>query len=81
MHVFTFFLKVGFHWISPKDCTWDFTMRDHLGNPGRVSGSGPVRVHDMKENKKENIVKGISMEDFSENCVWRLSNNSSRRGP
>ena len=22
---------------------WDFTRRNHLGNPGRVSGSGPVR--------------------------------------
>ena len=21
---------------------WDFTRQDHLGNPGRVSGSGPV---------------------------------------
>ena len=21
---------------------WDFTRRDHPGNPGRVSGSGPV---------------------------------------
>ena len=21
---------------------WDFTRRDHLGDPGRVSGSGPV---------------------------------------
>ena len=35
----------------------------------------------MKENKKENIVKGILTEDFSENCVRRLSNNSRRRGP
>ena len=35
----------------------------------------------MKENKKENIVKGISTEDFPENCVERLSNNSCRRGP
>ena len=34
----------------------------------------------MKENKKENIVKGISTEDFPENCVGRLSNNSRRRG-
>ena len=22
---------------------WNFTRRDHPGNPGRVSGSGPVR--------------------------------------
>ena len=21
---------------------WDFTRRDHLGNPGGISGSGPV---------------------------------------
>ena len=33
----------------------------------------------MKENKKENIVKRISTEDFLENCVGRLSNNSRRR--
>ena len=35
----------------------------------------------MKENKKKNIVKGISTEDFPENCVGRLSNNSRRRLP
>ena len=23
---------------------WNFTRRDHLGDPGRVSGSGPVRI-------------------------------------
>ena len=22
---------------------WNFTRRDHPGNPGRVSGSGPVK--------------------------------------
>ena len=27
------------------------------------------------------FVKGISTEDFPENCVGRLSNNSRRRGP
>ena len=26
-------------------------------------------------------MKGISTEDFPENCVGRLSNNSCRRGP
>ena len=51
MHVFTFFLKVGFHWIFPRDCTVDFTRRDHPGNPGRVlstpiSGTGQVQVAD-----------------------------------
>ena len=25
---------------------WDFTRRDHLGNPGRVSGPGPVTIGD-----------------------------------
>ena len=35
----------------------------------------------MKENKKQNIVKGISTEDFPENRAGRLSNNSRRRGP
>ena len=24
---------------------WNFTKRDHPGNPGRVSGSGPVKGH------------------------------------
>ena len=37
MHVFTFFLKVGFHRIFPRDCTVA-----PPGNPGRVSGSGLV---------------------------------------
>ena len=23
---------------------WNFTRRDHPGNPGRVSGSGPVKT-------------------------------------
>ena len=27
---------------------WDFTRRDHPRNPGRVSGSGPVRNHISK---------------------------------
>ena len=35
----------------------------------------------MKENKKENGCERISTEDFPENCVERLSNNSRRRGP
>ena len=25
---------------------WNFTRRDHPGNPGRVSGSGPVNSGD-----------------------------------
>ena len=24
---------------------WDFARRDHPGNPGRVSGSGPVNIN------------------------------------
>ena len=39
MHVFTFFLKVGFHWISPKDCTVGLHL---AGSPGE-SGEG-IRV-------------------------------------
>ena len=42
MHVFTFFLKVGFHWIFPRDLQWDFTRRDDPGNPRRASGWGLV---------------------------------------
>ena len=30
---------------------WDFIRRDHLRNPGRVSGSGPVR---NKKGKSKN---------------------------
>ena len=26
---------------------WNSTRRDHPGNPGGVSGSGPVRVHSL----------------------------------
>ena len=39
MHVFTFFLKVGFNWISPKDCTMGLHW---AGSPGE-SGEG-IRV-------------------------------------
>ena len=34
-----FLIKVGFHWIVPRDCTVGFTRRDHPGNPG-----GGIRV-------------------------------------
>ena len=44
MHVFTFFLKVGSIGYSLGIVQWDFTRRDHPGNPGRVSGSGLVRL-------------------------------------
>ena len=42
MHVFTFFLKMGFIGYPLRIVHWDFTRQDHPGNPGRVSGSGPV---------------------------------------
>ena len=34
--------QVGFH--SLWFVQWDFTRRDHPGNPGRGSGSGPVSL-------------------------------------
>ena len=44
MHVFTFFLKVRFHWISLGIIQWNFTKRDHPGNPGRVFELGLVNI-------------------------------------
>ena len=44
MYVFTFFLKVGSIEYSLGIVQWDFTRQDHLGNPGMVSGSGPVSL-------------------------------------
>ena len=38
------FLKRGSIGYSLGNVQWDFTRRDHPGNPGRVSGSGPVSV-------------------------------------
>ena len=42
MCVSTFFLKWGFIGYSLGIVQRDFTRRDHPGNPGRVSGSGPI---------------------------------------
>ena len=44
MQVFTSFLKWGSIGYSLGIVQWDFTRRDHPGNPGRVSGSGPVSL-------------------------------------
>ena len=38
------FLKWGSIEYSLWIVQWDFTRRDHPGNPGRVSGSGPVSL-------------------------------------
>ena len=40
--VYFFFLKWGSIGCSPGIVQWDFTRRDHPGNPGRVFGSGLV---------------------------------------
>ena len=40
--VLLYFLKWGSIGYSLGIVQWDFTRRDHPGNPGRVSGSGPV---------------------------------------
>ena len=44
MHVLLSFLKWGSIKYSLGIVQWDFTRQDHPGNPGRVSGSGPVRT-------------------------------------
>ena len=38
------FLKWGSIGYPLRIVQWDFTKRDHPGNPGRVSGSGPVSL-------------------------------------
>ena len=43
MHVLLSFLKWGSIGYSLGIVQWDFTRRDHPRNPGRVSGSGPVK--------------------------------------
>ena len=42
MHVLLSFLKWGSIGYPLRIVHWDFTRRDHPGNPGRVSGSGYV---------------------------------------
>ena len=39
-----FFLRWGSIVYSLWFVQWDFTRRDHPGNPGGISGSGPVNV-------------------------------------
>ena len=39
-----FFLRWGSIVHFPMVVQWDFTRRDHPGNLGRVSGSGPVSL-------------------------------------
>ena len=56
---------------------WDFTRRDHPGNPGRVSGSGPVTfstfvflifhvnpvfVSDMLDSSRPHVFGDINIE-------------------
>ena len=45
---------------------WDFTRRDHPGNPGRVSGSGPV--------KGSQATKGVFTRqgDFVDSSLWKI---------
>ena len=44
LHVFTSLLGGVLLCISLGIVQWNFTRRDHSGNPGRVSGSGPVSL-------------------------------------
>ena len=43
MYVLLSFLKWGSIGYSLGIVQWDFTRRDYPRNPGRVSGSGPVK--------------------------------------
>ena len=43
LHVFIFLLG-GVPLCIPYGVQWDFTRRDHPGNPGGVFGSGPVSL-------------------------------------
>ena len=45
------FLKWGSIGYSLGIVQWDFTRWDHPGNPGRVSGSGPV-IHGLNTSAK-----------------------------
>ena len=45
MQVFASFLMWGSIGYSLGIVWWDFTRRDHPGNLGRVSGSGPVMFY------------------------------------
>ena len=42
------FLKWGSIGYPLRIVQWDFTRRDHPGNPGRVSGSGPVILRQLR---------------------------------
>ena len=46
------FLKLGSIGYSLGIVQWDFTRRDHPGNPGRVSGSGLVSLTHGVARKK-----------------------------
>ena len=68
MHVFTSFLKWGSIGYSLGIVQWDFTRRDHSGNPRRVSKSGlvtqavtprPERVYDMCNRRIVYVHQGL----------------------
>ena len=54
------FLKWGSIGYSLGIVQWDFTRRDHPGNPGRVSGSGLVKVQ-LEQMKEEQKIMLINM--------------------
>ena len=58
------FLKWGSIGYSLGIVQWDFTSQDHLGNSGRVSGSGPVMfvcVFFFSHNASYNFLVGYSL--------------------
>ena len=51
------FLKWGSIGNPLRIVQWDFTRRDHPGNPGRVSGSGPVNGYLYLIHKKSQALE------------------------
>ena len=50
---------------------WDFTRRDHLENPGRVSGSGLV-TYTVKSSMKISITSSTKYENMDIMHLWNV---------
>ena len=55
LHVFYFSFRWGPFVLSLGIVQWNSTRRDHPGNPGEVSGSGPVRYSLVSPNKPRSL--------------------------
>ena len=51
---------------------WDSTRRDHLGNLGRVSGSGPVKISRFLQNS-EGVLEGYLKNEHGFKLISCLS--------